>query len=79
MENTRELAQTWVDEARARGQDITNVEIALEAIHEPLFTMDSAARPATSGRRRRPPGREAGRQALPGPVTERPPGSRRHN
>lgn len=38
-ENTRELAEGWVEQARARGQDVTNVELGLAALHEPLFTM----------------------------------------
>jgi hypothetical protein len=37
VDNTRELAQSWVDQARARGQDITDVQLALQAQHEPLF------------------------------------------
>jgi predicted RNase H-like HicB family nuclease len=39
LENTRELAQEWIDQARANGQDITNVRLAVDALHEPLFTI----------------------------------------
>jgi hypothetical protein len=37
VENTRELAQSWVDAARGRGQDVTGVHVAIEALHDPLF------------------------------------------
>ena len=37
IENTRELAQGWIDQARANGQDITHVELTVDAMHEPLF------------------------------------------
>jgi hypothetical protein len=39
IDNTRELAQSWVDRARANGQDVTGVQLALDAQHEPLFTV----------------------------------------
>lgn len=42
LENTRELSQEWVDQARANGQDITNVQLAVDALHEPLFTIGGA-------------------------------------
>jgi hypothetical protein len=42
LENTRELAQSWVDQARANGQDITDVQLAVDAMHEPLFTIGGA-------------------------------------
>ena len=38
-EQTRELAQSWVDQARANGQDVTHVELGVAALHEPLFAM----------------------------------------
>jgi hypothetical protein len=37
IDNTRELAQSWIDRARASGQDVTGVQLALDAQHEPLF------------------------------------------
>jgi hypothetical protein len=37
--NTRELAESWVARARANGQDITDVELAIQAMHEPLFSI----------------------------------------
>jgi hypothetical protein len=43
IENTRELAQSWIDQARASGQDVTAVELALEVTHEPLFTLGGPA------------------------------------
>ena len=39
IENTRELAQSWIDQARVGGQDVTAVELALEVTHEPLFSL----------------------------------------
>jgi len=42
IENTRELAQGWIDQARASGQDISHVELAVDAMHEPLFSLDGA-------------------------------------
>ena len=38
-ENTRELAASWVEQARANGQDVTRVELGAAALHEPLFAM----------------------------------------
>jgi hypothetical protein len=38
-ENTRELAQSWIDRARANGQDVTDVQLALDAQHQPLFDL----------------------------------------
>jgi DNA-binding transcriptional regulator YiaG len=38
-ENTRELAQSWIDRARANGQDVTDVQLALDAQHDPLFDL----------------------------------------
>jgi len=40
--NTRELAESWLEQARANGQDITCVELAIDALHEPLFSVGSA-------------------------------------
>ena len=42
-ENTRELAGAWIERARAGGQDITHVEIALEAQHVPLFVLEGVS------------------------------------
>lgn len=38
-DNTRELAESWIERARANGQDVTHVELAVTAMHEPLFTL----------------------------------------
>jgi hypothetical protein len=35
--NTRELAQGWIDQARAAGQDISHAELAELVTCEPLF------------------------------------------
>jgi hypothetical protein len=38
LDNTRELAESWLEQARANGQDITHAELAVTAMHEPLFS-----------------------------------------
>jgi len=38
-DNTRELAQSWIDRAKANGQDVSHVQLALDVQHEPLFTV----------------------------------------
>ena len=43
IDNTRELAQSWIEQARAAGQDVTTIELALEAAHEPLFGIGGVA------------------------------------
>jgi hypothetical protein len=43
IENTRELAQGWIDRARANGQDVTHAEMAIGAMHEPLFEWGMSA------------------------------------
>lgn len=37
--NTRELAESWIEQARASGQDITRAELAVPAACEPLFSL----------------------------------------
>jgi hypothetical protein len=39
--NTRELAEHWLERARASGQDITHAELAVTVTHEPLFELGS--------------------------------------
>lgn len=39
LDNTRELAESWIEQARANGQDITLAELAVDAMHEPLFSL----------------------------------------
>jgi hypothetical protein len=39
VENTRELAESWIERARADGQDITGFKPAVDATHEPLFSL----------------------------------------
>ncbi len=39
VDNTRELAESWLEQARANGQDITRAELAIDAMHEPLFEL----------------------------------------
>ncbi len=40
--NTRELAESWLERARAAGQHITAAELAVDAMHEPLFSLGGA-------------------------------------
>jgi len=39
LDNTREMAEEWVRQARERGQDVTDVMLAIDAMHEPLFAL----------------------------------------
>jgi hypothetical protein len=39
IDNTRELAESWLEHSRASGQDITRAELAVTVTHEPLFTL----------------------------------------
>jgi hypothetical protein len=39
VDNTRELAEGWLEQARANGQDITSAEFAIDAQHQPLFDL----------------------------------------
>jgi hypothetical protein len=44
IENTRELAESWIERARANGQDIARAELAIDAMHEPLFASGGGRR-----------------------------------
>jgi hypothetical protein len=37
--NTRELAQSRIERARANGQDVSHLELAVTVMHEPLFDL----------------------------------------
>ena len=39
IDNTRKLAGSWIEHARANGQDVSDVELAVDAMHEPLFAL----------------------------------------
>jgi hypothetical protein len=39
VDNTREQAESWLERARANGQDITRAELAIDAMHQPLFEL----------------------------------------
>jgi hypothetical protein len=39
IDNTRELAESWLERARANGQDITRAEMAIDAMHELLYAL----------------------------------------
>jgi hypothetical protein len=38
-DNTREMAESWLERARADGQDISHAELAVTVTHEPLFEL----------------------------------------
>ena len=42
IENTRELAESWIEQAGAAGQVIALAELATDAQHEPLFSLGGA-------------------------------------
>ena len=42
LDNTRELAESWLEQARANGQDITHIKLVIDAMHQPLFDLGSA-------------------------------------
>ena len=37
IENTRELGESWLEQARAGRQGIAHAEVLIDALHEPLF------------------------------------------
>jgi Transcription factor WhiB len=39
IENTRELAQGWIEQARANGQDVSAAGLALKVTHQPLLSL----------------------------------------
>jgi hypothetical protein len=43
IDNTREFARSWLEHARANGQDISHVELAPGALHEPIFDLGNTA------------------------------------
>jgi hypothetical protein len=44
LDNTRELAESWLERVRASGQDITRAELAVTAMHELLFSLPEVSR-----------------------------------
>jgi hypothetical protein len=42
IDNTRELAESWIEQARADGQYVSHVELAVDAMHQPLFELGGA-------------------------------------
>jgi hypothetical protein len=37
IDNTREIAETWLEQVRASRRDIVHAEVVISAMHEPLF------------------------------------------
>jgi hypothetical protein len=56
IENTRELAQSWLDRARAGNPDIDGTELADAITHEPLFALPGMADDPARGPGRHPTG-----------------------
>jgi hypothetical protein len=44
LDNTRELAESWLEQACTNGQDITHAELAVTAMHQPLFSLPEVSR-----------------------------------
>lgn len=42
IKNTRELAESWLEQARANGWDIAHTEVLVDALHRPLFSPGGA-------------------------------------
>ena len=42
IENTRELAESWLEQARADGQYIGHAEVLADALHQRLFSLGGA-------------------------------------
>jgi hypothetical protein len=51
IENTREMAESWLEQAQANGQVIAHAEVLTDARHEPLFECASSAAPILEGNR----------------------------
>ena len=43
IDNTRELAESWLEQARAAGVDVSAAEVLVDARHEPLFGLGGVA------------------------------------
>lgn len=44
IENTRELGESWLEQALASGQDIGHAEFLIDTMHEPLFAVGGGRR-----------------------------------
>ncbi len=42
IDNTREMAETWLEQAQANGQRIGQVEVLADALHQPSFSLSGA-------------------------------------
>ena len=49
IDNTRQLAESWLEQARACGQGITHAEMAIDGRHQPLFDLGSVRSPRPYG------------------------------
>ncbi len=44
IDNTREMAESWLEHALANGADISQAELVIDAQHEPLFAFGGGQR-----------------------------------
>jgi hypothetical protein len=51
IENTRELAESLLEQARAGGPDIAHAEVLIDTLHEPLFECGRSAATIQGGNR----------------------------
>jgi hypothetical protein len=42
VDNTREMAESWLEQARASGQGIGHVEVLVDVLHQPLVSLGGA-------------------------------------
>jgi hypothetical protein len=43
IDNTRELAESWLEQGRAAGQRFAHAEVLTDTLHQPLFGLGGAA------------------------------------
>jgi hypothetical protein len=42
IDNTREMADSWLEQARVSGQGIGHAEVLADVLHQPLFSLGGA-------------------------------------
>ena len=43
IENTRELGESWLEQARVAGQRLAHAEVLIDTLHDPLFRCGAPA------------------------------------
>jgi hypothetical protein len=54
IDNTREMAEAWLEQVQANGQDIGHAEVLVDALHQPLFGREPSCSPLDPGSPRPP-------------------------